>query len=154
MPHTTAEEQMSRFKLKQWRWTPSQESHLEQRHVINYYSTPMKNFCVLHWPMQQDVSCFVFPITETRKFSITNFERRLNNDEIQKRSWIVEYHFQVHSFFSPFGMNSLDVVSLPVFYSKLSVFSLSFVSCMLICTSSNSNQECHAIVSEIYPWPA
>jgi len=39
MPHTTAEEQMPRFKLEQWRWTPSQESRLEQRHVINYYST-------------------------------------------------------------------------------------------------------------------
>jgi len=40
MPHTNAEEQMPRYKLKQWRWTPSQESRLEQRHVINYYSIP------------------------------------------------------------------------------------------------------------------
>jgi len=30
----------ARFKLKQCRWTPSQESRLEQRHVVNYYSIP------------------------------------------------------------------------------------------------------------------
>jgi len=39
MAHTTAEEQMPRLNIKQWRWTPSQESRLEQRHVINFYST-------------------------------------------------------------------------------------------------------------------
>jgi len=41
--------------------------------------------------------------------------------------------------FSPHGMDSYDVVALLILYSKLLVFSLILISCILFCISSYSS---------------